>query len=411
MAVGKLPPQQPQQQVGGLSKNQQLGLFLSSLSDVFAGKDPTSGLLQRQQFLQQQQLQQQQQKINQDLNALIDQSDLPETQKGFLKAMNPKDKYTALFPSGTKDSAERFGIYDRDSKELIGTVLKSDQRSIQQYETDPSIIVSNLRAPIKDSKSSVSNPLRTVTKGGKVQYNIRDLDLTPEKIKEINESGLVIQPLGFTEKFESSKEINLDEVKSKYLATENIIIKTSELADQFIKEPSSSLAIGTAAQFIDGVIQNIDVGGDILSGAKNKKVYNFIQNTNESIEGKDFTDAIKKASVSSGVTESRIRDLAYLFAAARGQEGRGLSDKDYENALKIVAGGVGPEGRIAVLQDVANNLRGEFYRTINFDVATNENPNYVERLQNLPPLPYFKNPLQQPTATKTSNNDPLGIRQ
>jgi len=59
MAVGKLPPQQPQQQVGGLSKNQQLGLFLSSLSDVFAGKDPSAGFIQRQQFLQQQQLEKQ----------------------------------------------------------------------------------------------------------------------------------------------------------------------------------------------------------------------------------------------------------------------------------------------------------------------------------------------------------------
>lgn len=74
MAVGKLPPQQPQQQVGGLSKNQQLGLFLSSLSDVFAGKDPTSGLLQRQQFLQQQQIQAQEKQRQQRLQQLA-QSD------------------------------------------------------------------------------------------------------------------------------------------------------------------------------------------------------------------------------------------------------------------------------------------------------------------------------------------------
>jgi len=107
MAVGKLPPQQPQQQVGGLSKNQQLGLFLSSLSDVFAGKDPSAGFIQRQQFLQQQQLEQQQQKINQDLNNLIDQSDLPETQKGFLKAMSVKDKYNALYEQKDQLTADQ----------------------------------------------------------------------------------------------------------------------------------------------------------------------------------------------------------------------------------------------------------------------------------------------------------------
>jgi len=296
-------------------------------------------------------------------------------------------------------SSERFGVYDPTTKTLIGTVLKIDTQKISQLETQGKV-VGALRSPTVGGKSAVSDPLRTVTVGGKVDYNIRDSKLTDEKIQEINKAGAVIQPLGFTEKFESSKDVDFSPIKSKYLATQNIIIKASELADKFVSEPSSALAVGTAAQFIDGVIQNIDAGVNLLSNAKDTKVYKYIQDTSTSLEGKDFSDLIQKASEASGVSGSRIRDLAYLFAAARGQEGRGLSDKDYENALRIVAGGVGASGRSAVLKDVSNSLRDEFYRDINFDIATSENEAYVNKLKELPELPYYVDPfIQQPIPT------------
>ena len=294
----------------------------------------------------------------------------------------------------TTASAERFSVYSKSAGRPISSVLKTDAKTISEIEADPDLQIVPLSAPAT-GKSAVSDPLRTITVGGKVDYNIRDSQLTDEKIQEINKAGAVIQPLGFTEKFESTKDVDFGPVKSKYLATENIIIKTSELAQKFVDEPSSALAIGGATQFIDGIIQNIDVTGDLLSNAKNKRAYKYMQKTSTSLEGKDFTDAIKKASIDTGVADSRIRDLAYLFAAARGQEGRGLSDKDYENALKIVAGGVGPAGRSAVLKDVSNSLRDEFYRGINLDIATSENQAYVDKLKKLPELPYYVDPIQQ----------------
>ncbi len=296
-------------------------------------------------------------------------------------------------------SVERFGVYDPATKKLVGTVLKTDTQRINELEAQGAV-VGALRSPTVGGKSAVSDPLRTITMGGKVVKNVRDSELTPEEITKINEAGQVIQPLGFTEKMESSKDVDFSPIKSKYLATQNIIIKASELADKFVSEPSSALAVGTAVQFIDGVIQNIDAGANLLSNAKDTKVYKYIQDTSTSLEGKDFSDLIQKASQASGVSGSRIRDLAYLFAAARGQEGRGLSDKDYENALRIVTGGVGASGRSAVLKDVSNSLRDEFYRDINFDIATSENEAYVNKLKNLPELPYYVDPLiQQPIPT------------
>ncbi len=256
----------------------------------------------------------------------------------------------------------------------------------------------------KPPKGATNDPLRTVTESGKVVRNVRDSELTQEEILKINNSGQVIQPLGFTEKFESSKEVNFAPIKSKYLATQNIIIKTTELAQKFADAPTSALAIGPVTEFVDSIIQNIDAAGDLLSNAKDKKAYKYMQETSTSLSGRNFNDAIQQASQESGVAGSRIRDLGYLFAAARGQEGKGLSDKDYENALKIVAGGIGIAGRSAVLKDVADGLRSEFYRDINFDIATSENNAYVNKLKELPQLPSFAFPVSaQQTPTETSD--------
>ena len=314
--------------------------------------------------------------------------------------------------NNTQGSQERFGVYGADNT-LIGTVLKGDQATIARIEQDPNQRVGQLRSPTIKSTSSVSDPLRTITMGGKVIKNVRDSELTSEEINKINQAGQVIQPLGFTEKFESNKDVNFEPIKKKYLATENIIVKTSELAQKFYDEPTSALAVGRGSQFVDSVIQNLDQGLNLISSAKDKKSYQYMQKTSTSLSGKDFSGAIKQASQTSGVAESRIRDLGYLFAAARGQEGRGLSDKDFENALKIVSGGVGAEGRAMVLQDVSNSLRDEFYRDVNFDIQTSENQAYVNRLEGLPQLPTFVMPSQaMPIAPPagTAIDDPLGIR-
>ena len=319
-----------------------------------------------------------------------------------------KEEYISSLPPETQMMLRVYGP-EAAFKAQYGTA-KAKPTSYQEYElTDDTPTREEYVQFLKSKRSSVSDPLRTITMGGKVIKNVRDSELTPEVIKEINESGQVVQPLGFTEKFESSKDVDFSPIKSKYLATQNIIIKTSELAEKFATEPSSALAIGKATQFVDGIIKNIDAGGEILAKAKDTKVYKYIQNTSTSLEGKDFTSKIADASKASGVAESRIKDLAYLFAAARGQTGRGLSDKDYENALKIVTGGVGASGRIAVLEDVATGLRDEFYRDINFDIDTSENEGYVNRLKGLPLLPSFINPFIQ-VQPQTGGSDPLGIR-
>lgn len=383
--TGPLTPQQQMQQRG--ARNRGLSEVLYTLSDVI-GDIRGQDIDFQQRSLGRQRLREQQEE-EQRRKALI--GTLPKEQRDLIDLFG-KDALSLIYakPSDRKiiKGADGFNYYADTGDRVLPEV--------------------------QGAKSSVSDPLRTITMDGKVIKNVRDSELTPDSIKEINESGQVIQPLGFTEKFESTKDVDFAPIKEKYLATENIIIKTSELAEKFAAEPSSALAVGRATQFVDGIIKNIDAGGEILNKAKDTKVYEYMQNTSTSLEGKDFSGAIAQASKASGVAESRIRDLAYLFAAARGQTGRGLSDKDYENALKIVTGGVGAEGRIAVLQDVATGLRDEYYRAINFDISTSENEDYVNKLKGLPQLPNFINPFTQPQTeisnTNLNGTDPLGIR-
>lgn len=358
------PPQTPQQQQAPMSdKNQKLGLMLYALGGALRGdKDFVQNTLALQQMQEGKKKQEARKKAYDEfLESYKDK--LPQETLKLAELVGP-EKGMQLLTIGTKDRE-----------------IRNDSAGRPRYVDTGELVYPE--APTQPSA------LRTITLGGKVVENIRDADLTPEKLREIQEQGAVVQPLGFSEKFESSKDVDFSPTKSKYLATQNIIIKTAELANKFAAEPTTALAAGTVTQFIDGFIQNVDAAGNILSGAKNKKVYKYIQDTSKSIEGTDYSKRIQEVSQATGVTESRVRDLAYLFAAARGQEGRGLSDKDYENALKIVSGGVGAQGRIAVLKDVSDSLRSEFYRDINFDIATHENDAYVRKLQNLEELPSF----------------------
>lgn len=351
---------------------------------------------------------QQSRKLQEQENKLNDWigENIPEDQQQLLYAVPFAERAKILMGSQSdKSTFERFTVYDIDTGKSVGSINKADANRVDlsKFRLGP------LVNPYAKS-GATSDPLRTVTKGGKVVYNIRDSALTEEKIAEINTAGEVIQPLGFTEKFESTEDIDFDPVKKKYLATEQIIVSTSELAQKFADEPDSALRVGNAAQFIDSVIQNVDAGLNILSNAKDTKVYKFVQEGGKSIEGTDFTDRIREVSGATGVSESRIRDLAYLFAAARGQEGRGLSDKDYENALRIVSGGVGVEGRTKVLADVAGRLRDEFYREIEFDVATSTNDDYVNRLKTLPELPTFIDPFAQQVPSTTDGTSRVRIK-
>ncbi len=85
------------------SKQQQIGLFLSALSDALGQRDPIAGTMQRQAMLQGQQKQTEQKKKQQELekqlNIAIDQSNLPQSQKDLFKKFDVQTKSRMLIES------------------------------------------------------------------------------------------------------------------------------------------------------------------------------------------------------------------------------------------------------------------------------------------------------------------------
>jgi len=322
-----------------------------------------------------------------------------------------------------KDSIERFSIFSNKAGRVIGTVLKTDAEGIAAVQADPDKQIVPLSAP-STSKSAVSDPLRTITKDGKVVKNVRDSELTAEEITKINQAGQVIQPLGFTEKFESGfGDISLFSKENKPLAdrwqaTDTLHGSLQRYTDELVKMDEAALSgVGATATFVTGLVKNTK-GFLKLASKDTKSFYDdaVVKNSFVTVEGTDFTKRLKDISNQYKINESEVRDLAYLFAVARGQEGRGLSDKDYENALNIVSGGVGKEGKIGVVQSVYNRLGGEVSNVVNNKIATLENQRslygsedqkyfdiqigQLRSLQDATPFKAFSNPLiQQPIST------------
>lgn len=264
-----------------------------------------------------------------------------------------------------------------------------------------------------------NNFLRNITEG---QY----LDLSAKKLLPKG-SKLKRLPTG-TEAAKTVKQDDVSELikplETRYDATIQLVDAIQGAANQIAKNPTAALAVGGVAQFADAVVQNINALTGALDNANKNEYYQEMLQGKYIAEdtGKDFTETIKEISKGNAVLESKIRDLAYLFAAARGQEGRGLSDKDYENALRIVSGGVGAEGRIGVLQDVATRITDDVMGALSRkktryefmakqpDIENKLYNKYITEIDALfsTPIPSFTNPLQKST-TELSDEELLEL--
>ena len=265
----------------------------------------------------------------------------------------PEEYLAFLNRNQAQTGVARFGIYDATGNQ-VSSVLKNDLEAIKEFQ-DNGFLVGNLATPSSAPTS----------KSGKNPF---------------------------------------DAIYDQYVATNKIINATSGLAQKYADNPTSALALGGAVKFVDSLYTNLLALGDFgREGADNQAAQDVQKGI--SISGRDYTSKIKEASIATGVAESRVRDLAYLFAAARGQTGRGLSDKDYENALVIVSGGVGAEGKIANLEDVATRLSEELALELNLAKARySDDEKFMSEFNKLPEMLMFVNPLRQNAPSKQSKD-------
>jgi hypothetical protein len=416
--TGILTPEQQR----ALTERQQKANLLFALGDAFKGKDIGQNYLAREQnFMamdaarqakaRQNEMSTSAEKIVLEQGGSQAQADLARNNP-VLAANIINEQFENKF-STSAASVERFGVYDPKTNKLIGTVLKTDQPTINEVQNAGNI-VGALRSPSVDSGSTRQYQVVTGPNNEFVRnVSADELNLNPLQPGE----KLTNLPTGTEAASSSSTTDDLfDDTRNRFNAVNTIVAETSKLAQQFYDDPTSALATGSAAGFVDALVKNIDSATQLFTGKEDSKAYKMAQR-NKSEEGTDFGQRIEEASISSGVAESRIRDLAYLFAAARGQEGRGLSDKDYENALRIVSGGVGAKGRIAVLEDVSTRLSEQFSRDLETDKSVYDDKlEYINKVNKLPPLEVFVNPytLINPTATTgsggTTSDEPKRIR-
>lgn len=370
--------QQAQTEANNLNRREGIGNLLFALSDAFAGRDIGTGFLERQEFLRlraeaerqrQEELERQQQ-----LREFITNANIPDSQK-LLLGILPFDMQTKVLTNQ---------IFSNDEGRKI---IKGADGFNYFADTGKRVLPDVKGKPTTDSSTRFS-----ILDNGKQIGTILRSDI--EGIREAESKGFQIANLASPTTRPTGKNTIFDDLLTQHKATNKIISAIQGTANKFAEDPASALAVGGVAQFVDSVVQNIDQVGNFLKDTDNEAFQSARQGL--SIEGTDFNTRIQEISQITGVTESRIKDLAYLFAAARGQTGRGLSDKDYENALRIVSGGVGARGRTAVLEDVANRLSEELMIDINYITKTNpDNKNLINQINNLPDINTFINPFTQ----------------
>lgn len=337
-----------------LKKRQRGALLLGALSDVLRGQDPTAGVLQKRQLFQQQADEEKRKKVR---------DEFLKKNPGMADLINLVDAgYPPSILASKEVNPELYQLVDENNK-FLNNITEQDFLALQ------------------------------------------DSGDLPEGAK------LTRIPQGT----EAAKSVSVGEVSDVFTGLETEVNANQQLQTglddiiETIKETEeAALFVGDVVQFTDSVIQNIDAATNLLSKASDNPIYKNLQEDIFVVKdegGADITDnvknQIKNISKGNAKLESQIKDLAYLFAAARGQEGRGLSDKDFQNALNIISGGVGPEGRIAVINDVKRRFKRDLSNKLSIKKETyqglydanpdNENyKKYVDEINVLLGLSFFE---------------------
>lgn len=281
--------------------------------------------------------------------------------------------------------------------------------SYQEYLlTDPTPTAEEYSAFLTKG-SSPGNLLQVIDSAGNFVTNISKKEAIAKTEKLADKGYRLTQLPTGTEAAptgEMTTEKKLQPIIDQYKTGTNLINEVSTLAKNVAENPeTANKLVAGGANAIQFLKSNIEGFANIAEANKNNPIYKQLKETQTSIEGTDFSDKIAEVSGGSAIIQSQILDLAFTFAAARGQSGRGLSDRDFQNALDIISKGVNAEQKIAVMQDITRRITNEYNTTIEIARRLNANdPEYLNKLNQFSNLPSFVSPYTQ------QNADPLGLR-
>jgi hypothetical protein len=199
-----------------------------------------------------------------------------------------------------------------------------------------------------------------------------------------------------------SLEKRLQPIVDQYRTGTNLINEVSTLAKNVAENPeTANKLVAGGSNAIEFLKSNIKGFANIAEKNKDNPIYKQLKTSQTSLEGTDFSDKISEVSGGSAIIQSQILDLAFTFAAARGQSGRGLSDRDFQNALDIISKGVNAEQKIAVMEDISRRITNEYNTTVDIARRLNvDDSDFINKLQEFSNLTTFVNPYtQQPIST------------
>jgi hypothetical protein len=160
---------------------------------------------------------------------------------------------------------------------------------------------------------------------------------------------------------------------SRIFGTNIAASKLSDIAPEDLKAKASFQKLSSDAQTF------FNSGNKLLEGLDNNKAAATIvgtisgigstvyQNVEEAAKAlglpaekvQDFENIFSKNSIASSKMKSQILDLAYQAAKFRGQEGRGLSDRDVKIFSEIIGSSKPAEEKAEVLRDYMDTIRRE----------------------------------------------------
>jgi hypothetical protein len=370
-------PLTPEQQ---LQRRQNIGVGLAALSETLRGGDPVGRTLGLQKQFEAQQQKAEQDKLNQELNAAIDSSNIPESQKIFAKAMGIKEKYDALYGQKapkreyTEDVMGVKRYIDTQERVFPGTEIPKDKTSTTETERMQAAYNKIIEIPVegrseKDKRNIAiyENKLfgqpRVIpfydSQGNVVEsITSRDLILNPNIIKEKEKQGLFTVGQTPSTAPKGAKSV-MTLVRDDYLGAKSQIDTINDLASIVEQNKDAFTLAGGLANFVNSTkyqVQSAERLANLDKLQTNKKEFTELDNMLDSKYG----DILDKISQDRAVAKSIFLRLAYGTAKEIDPSGR-LSDNDVKIAMDII-GNLGPnwKANLSTLESLANTTQREY---------------------------------------------------
>lgn len=346
-----------------------------------------------------------------------------------LAALSSKDgivspDYGPLLHSAIETAVPFATAEEAKAKAAAGQTRATTQAGID-VKTDPANIAAEAAATRATSQATAEGTALGTPDTPKVVTS-RDENGNLRTQLVHSKTGAVIKDFGTgpTVQFQptqlpNAKPKEIEALDNAEIAARNVI-DTALVLRRDINEGGPAI-LSTPGAFAGGVqtIRAAVNGFAQLTGIKLDVFEDGTPTATMNVRGNDILDRIEGAANLNAVTKSAIVNLAFSAAAASGQEGRGVSDRDFDRFVKeIGAGASRPETftavldrfverignnftnrfnvqkrRIPALKDAAApNLTDKYFNSIKSQGAGPASPTTVEEFNSLPSGALYVNP-------------------